>query len=457
MRLSLQNNGEVVSFIVVAKNSMGEILNNNSLKLDWIIDRPDLVIMTKPGEFRAVSGKTGLVGITVREVISGISAKGEILISQTSELVNNGSSGASGAAGPSSSGGLVESGGQTNSQTVKEEVSSFGCLRGNCKISVVAGNGIAGRNGDNGPAIAAQLNEPRGITLDHARHIFISDTLNNQVRRVDLQTGKIVTWAGIGQIGDLENGIPSNLALLNFPQGLIIDADGNLLLTEVLNNRLQILTTDDDSYIFNYAGIGQAGLLGNSGPAVSAQLNSPSDVATDQVGNVYIADSLNHEIRKVAPDGQISAFAGTGFPGFSGDGGLASQAQLHLPQSVAVDNKGNVFIADTLNHCIRKIDVGTGKISILAGTGQPGFSGDGGPALQARLNEPSGIALDNQDNIYIADTFNNRVRLVNVQSGIITSLTSEGELLNPYDIAVDEQGKVYIADSLHHQIKCLMP
>ena len=211
--------------------------------------------------------------------------------------------------------------------------------------------------------------------------------------------------------------------------------------------------------ITTIAGTGARGSSGDGGPATSAQLRSPYGVAVDRQGNVYIADYDSYRVRKISPSGTITAFAGTGMGGSSGDGGPATSARLNAPIAIAVDGQGNVYIADFNNARVRKVN-SSGTISTLAGTGIPGFSGDGGPATSARLYAPHGVAVDGQGNVYIADSYNQRVRKVN-PAGTITTIAGTGKqgfsgdggtatsatMTYPRGVAADAQGNVYFFDS----------
>jgi hypothetical protein len=217
--------------------------------------------------------------------------------------------------------------------------------------------------------------------------------------------------------------------------------------------------------ITTLAGTGTAGFSGDTGQASAAQLNSPRGGAVDAVGNVYIADRNNHRVRKVSPAGVITTFAGTGVAGFSGDTGQASAAQLSVPEGVAADAAGNVYIVDTGNARVRKVSP-AGVITTLAGTSTPGFSGDTGQASAAQLNSPSGVAADSAGNVYIGDTSNHRVRKVS-PAGVITTLAGTGvkgfsgdtgqaraaQLSVPRGVASDPIGTVYIADTDNHRIR----
>ncbi len=275
-------------------------------------------------------------------------------------------------------------------------------------ISTIAGNGTAGYSGDGGPAASAELNSPSGVAVDFSGNIYIADYKNNRIRRVDA-SGVISTVAGKGTAGYSGDGGPASSAELSTPSGVAVDTSGNIYIADSSNNCVR--KVDASGVISTVAGNGTAGYSGDGGPAVSAELSSPSGVAVDTSGNIYIADDKNNCIRKVDASGVISTVAGNGTGGYSGDGGPASSAELSSPFGVAVDASGNIYIADDKNNRIRKVDA-SGVISTVAGNGTGGYSGDGGPATSAQLNSPSGLAVDSSGNIYIADTTNYRVREV---------------------------------------------
>jgi len=322
-------------------------------------------------------------------------------------------------------------------------------------ISTVAGNEIRGFSGDGGPATSARLSYPYSVAVDTAGNLFIADTYNHCVRKVT-PGGVISTVAGNGTYGFSGDGGPATAAQLRIPQGVAVDTAGNLFIADTGNNRVRKVTPG--GVISTVAGNGTHGFSGDGGPATSAQLNYPSGVAVDTARNLFIADRNNNRIRKVAPGGVISTVAGNGTYGFSGDGGPAMAAQLRIPQGVAVDTTRNLFIADYGNNRVRKV-TSNGVISTVAGNGIRGFSGDVGPAASARLNGPSGVAVDTARNVFIADTGNNRVRKV-TSSGVISTVAGNGirgfsgdggpatsaRLSYPYGVAVDTAGNVFIAD-----------
>ena len=343
---------------------------------------------------------------------------------------------------------------------------------GNHRIRKVDATGtittIAGRtfSGDGGPASQAQLSEPEGVAADRAGNLYISDSNNHRIRKVDF-AGTITTIAGTGESGFSGDGGPASQAQLFYPRGVAVDGLGNLYIADTANHRIR--KVDFAGTITTIAGTGRYGFGGDGGPASQAQLREPEGVAVDEAGNLYIADLFNDRIRKVDFAGTITTIAGTGEYGFGGDGGPASQAQLRHPRGVAVDGLGNLYISDSNNDRIRKVDF-AGTITTIAGTGERGFSGDGGPASQAQFFHPRGVAVDGAGNLYIVDQHNNRVRKVDA-TGTITTIAGSGErgfagdsgpaveaeLDLPADVAVDTEGNVYIADWYNHVIRKLMP
>ena len=244
--------------------------------------------------------------------------------------------------------------------------------------------------------------------MDSSGSLFIADTSNSRIRKVDT-SGNICTVAGNGTQGFSGDGGPATSALLNRPVDVAVDSSGNLFIADQFNHRIRKVDTSGN--ISTVAGNGTEGFSGDGGPATSALLNRPVDVAVDSSGNLFIADRLNHHIRKVDTSGNISTVAGTGTAGLTGDGGPATGAQLNSPRSVAFDSSGNLFIADTFNYRIRKVDT-SGNITTVAGNGTKGDLGDGGPATSAQLDGPSDVAVDTSGNLFIADTFNYRIRKV---------------------------------------------
>jgi uncharacterized protein (TIGR03437 family) len=284
-------------------------------------------------------------------------------------------------------------------------------------ILTYAGNGQPGFGGDGGAASSAQLNAPQGITaapyaqagsIQVAGTVYIADTGNNRIRAV-ASNGVISTYAGSGTAGFGGDGGAAGSAQLYTPTGLAVDSSNNLYIADYNNNRIRRVS--NTGVITTVAGNGSQGFSGDGGPAVNARLNLPQAVAVDAAGNLYIADSGNNRIRLVTPNGIITTVGGTGMPGFSGDGGSPLAANIGNPSGIAVDSSGALYITDGSSR-IRKI-YPTGVISTIAGSGALGYSGDGGPASSATFNGPIGLALDPNNNVYVADSGNNAVRSLN--------------------------------------------
>jgi len=331
-------------------------------------------------------------------------------------------------------------------------------------ITTVAGNGTAGSTGDFGPAASAELNGPEGVAMDSAGNLFIADYYNNRVRKVT-PTGTITTVAGTGADGSGGDLGPATSAQFSHPTGVAVDNAGNLFIADYMNNRIRKVTPGGT--ISTVAGNGIEGYNGDNIPATSAELWLPIGVAVDGAGNLFIAELTGYRIRKVTPAGTISTVAGNGSPGYND--GPATSAGLNFPRGVAVDGAGNIFIADRGNNFIRKVTP-AGMMSRVAGNGNQGFSGDGGPATSAALNSPSGVAVDAAGNLFIADAGNNLIRKVtpdgtistvagnrNSTSGGDGGLATSAGISSPPGVIVDNAGNLFIADFGNNKIRKLTP
>lgn len=335
-------------------------------------------------------------------------------------------------------------------------------------IDTVAGNGEPGYAGDGGPAGAASLNEPKGLCVGQAGHLYIADSENHVVRRVDRATGVITTVAGVCPVGTVGPG--ASPAAEEVPTGENDDpfADASTDATKAYTQVTDVsgtvryvtggrLTVEHDS--------------GDGGPARQARLNFPGALAVDRSGNLYIAEAMNHRVRKVeAVTGVITTVAGTGQARYSGDGGPAVLAALNEPTGLAVSDDA-LYIADQSNNRVRRVELATGIITTIAGDGTAAFSGDQVPATQASLSGPSGVALSGDGRLYVADTFNSRIRSVDAATGQIATEAGDGRmyryqgpdepcsqsLSRPAAIAFGHDGKLYMTDSDSHLIRVWDP
>ena len=331
-------------------------------------------------------------------------------------------------------------------------------------VTTFAGNGNMTFSGDGGPATAAALNHPRGLAIDSAGGVYISDTDNWRVRRVT-PGGIVSSVAGNGGYGATGDGNQAIGASFSDVTDIALDAAGNLYIADASNHRIRKVTPG--GIVSTVAGTGVQGSSGDGGLAINATLNRPISVALDAAGNLYICDSSSHNIRRVSlASGIIVTSAGNGVAAFSGDGGPATAASLQFPLGVAADRYGYLYIADSGNNSIRRVSPG-GMIVTVAGSYMAGFAGDGAAATGALLNIPSDVVVDGSGNLFIADSGNNRVRKVDGPTGIIGTIAggaSDGfsgdagpaanSLLSfPWKIAVDAAGAVYVADRVNNRVR----
>ncbi len=331
-------------------------------------------------------------------------------------------------------------------------------------ISTVAGTGTAGFSGDGGPATAAAINGPYDVAFDPAGNLYFSDAYNNRIRKIDA-TGKITTLAGTGvETGGMTgDGGAATAAQVVAPWGIAADGSGNVLFADSNCVRrvdaLGTITTIAGNATYDYAGDG--------GPATDARFRGPHGLVLGSTGELYLADCGNYRVRRISAAGRVETVAGNGTRGFSGDGGPATAANLREAYGVALDSSGNLYIADSISAYVRKV-APSGIITTIAGTGgSPGYAGDGGSALAAKLDTPADVAVDSAGNVYIADYGNRRIRKVSVD-GTISTIAGGGSVVGdggaataasiaPYGLAIDAAGALYIADVGNHRIRRLPP
>ena len=346
-------------------------------------------------------------------------------------------------------------------------------------ISTVTGTGEQGFGGDGGPATEARLDTPRGIVLDVSGNLFISDAENNRIRRVEAGTGVITTVAGTGEEGFSGDDGPATAATMNWPGGIAADASGNLFFffADRLNHRIRRIDSET-GFISTIAGNGTAAFAGDDGPGTEGSLSRPAGVTVTRSGGlVIIADTLNNRIRRWRPrDDLIRTFAGTGEARIIGDDGAATAAGLYIPSDLVFDSSGNLLVADTQNHRVRTIDSGSRTITTIVGGGDEGlrfgrgsggYGGDNGPALDASLDQPWGGSIDAAGNIVVLDARNNRIRAVAAATGDIRTIAgtgdqgeagdggqaAEAEVFAPKGIATDSAGHVYFADTENSRVR----
>jgi sugar lactone lactonase YvrE len=336
--------------------------------------------------------------------------------------------------------------------------------------TIVAGTGNFGSSGDGGAATAASLNGPSTLAFDSSGNYYIATS--GYIRKVNIKTGIITTVAGNGIYGYSGDGGAATAAEFSGIYGLCADRKNNLYLADLDNSRIRKVDMTTGK-ISTFAGNGTGGYNGDSKAATAAEINYPFGVCADSIGNIYIGDQGNFRIRKVDTNGIITTFAGDGVPAYSGDGGQATDAELYSPLTPQVDNTGNLYVTDANNNDVRVINIKTGIINTAAGEGTAGHTGDGGPATAAELNRPFTVSIDSANNFYITDGSEpisedcRWVRKVDAVTHIITNIAGNGnadfggdgvqatttQLVQPHDVKIDALGNLYITDFYNDRIR----
>ncbi len=340
-----------------------------------------------------------------------------------------------------------------------------GAVTGTDALTTIAGSGSPGFAGDAGPATAAVLNGPFDVAVAANGDVYFVDVNNVRVRMIDATTGNITTVAGVGTTGFSGDGGLATAAEFDVPRGLALDGSGNLYIADSGNDRIRMIDATTGN-ISTVAGVGTDGYSGDGASAMAAELDNPHGVAVDSAGDLYIADTDNHTIRKVdSTTGFISSVVGNGTQGATGDGGPAASALLVKPMGVTFAADDTMYIADTLNHRVRVVDPTTGNISLFAGT-TAGYSGDDAAATAAQLIGPRRVAVASNGDVYIADTGNGAVRKVDATTGIITTVAGTGtngastatgaantvQLNDPSGVALTTADNLLIADTTNHRV-----
>jgi serine/threonine protein kinase, bacterial len=330
-----------------------------------------------------------------------------------------------------------------------------------------AGSGQSGFSGDGGLATKASFRIPAGLAFDPEGNLYIADRENHRIRKIDTK-GYISTFAGIGEAGFSGDEGPAVKAKLNLPSGVVADKKGNLYISDRSNDRIRVV--DKKGVIRTYAGSGVAGFQGDAGPALKAQLDKPFGITLDEAKNLYIADRNNNRVRKVSPEGIITTVAGDGGFFFMGDNGPAYRASIAAPTGVAVDTKGNLYIADRNNNRIRVVD-SMGMIRTVAGTGQQDYNGESEVARETNLYLPFGLTVDSNDNLLVIDRSHYRIRRIDPKSGQVETVAGNGiklfagdggpatgaTLSFPHGMSVDKKDNLFFSDKGHFRIRKITP
>lgn len=340
------------------------------------------------------------------------------------------------------------------------------------KIETVAGTGKADDGGDRGPALETNVGMPFGVEIGPDGALYITEVSNHRVRRLDSKTGELTTVAGCGEKGYSGDGGPATDARLNEPYEVRFDKNGNMYFVEMMNNLIRRVDAKTGT-ISTVAGTNQMGFQGDGGPARDALFQHPHSIVLDERGFLYVADIGNHRIRRIDLEkGSVETIAGTGEQIMPKDGARARGNPFMEPRALAIDGR-TLWIALRGGHSVWTLDLTTGLVHHVAGTGQEGYGGDGGPPKLARFNGPKGIAIGPRKNVFVVDTENQVIRRIDPAAGTISTVAGRGpdakgaggdggpatkaEMNRPHGICVAADGSIYIGDSVNHRVRRVIP
>ncbi|MDE0102003.1 MAG: hypothetical protein OXN89_06455 [Bryobacterales bacterium] len=339
-------------------------------------------------------------------------------------------------------------------------------LSAETSIQTVAGTGISGATGDGGPAVEARVGNPYGLTLGPDGALYVCEIDTDRIRRIDMADGSISTVAGTGQTGYSGDGGPAARADLDDPYEVRFDSDGHMYFVEMRNAVVRKVDAGT-GLISTIAGTGESGYSGDGGPAVAAVFSRPHSITLDGKGGLYIADIGNHRIRRVdLTSGLVTTFAGTGEREPTPDGAPLEGTPLNGPRALAFAPNGDLYIALREGNAVYRLDIETKRLHHVAGTGEKGYTGDGGPAAAATLSGPKGIEVGPDGGIYVADTENHAIRRIDAAARTISTVAGDGTahdgpdgdplgcgLARPHGVYVGPDGSVYIGDSENHRVR----
>lgn len=339
------------------------------------------------------------------------------------------------------------------------------CAQADFWVTTEIGTGTAGSDGDGGPARQAQVNNPFGVVRGPDGAIWFCEYDGHTVRRVTAD-GSVQTRVGTGQAGYGGDGGPAARASLNKPHEIRFDRDGNLFIADTFNHVIRRVDRES-GVISTYAGTGQEGYSGDDGPATGAQFKQPHSIQFGPDGHLYVCDTGNHVLRRIDTErGMISTIGGTGKPGPTPDGSLITETPLHGPRSLDFDRDGRLWLATREGNQVFRIRLDTGRVEHMAGTGARGFSGNGGPAREATLSGPKGIAVSAEGLVYLVDTESHSIRVVDPRTGQLDVWVGTGQrgdgpdgpalecrLARPHGIWLDADGSAWIGDSENHRVR----